>query len=148
MKINWGTGIVLAFVFFICFILYFVITMSTNAKYEYELVTENYYQQELAFQEDINKKKNAAKLREKVRYLKTDAGLEIVFPKQIPANEISGKVLLYRPSNKKLDWETNINLTTPSLVIPKEKLLEGRWNIRVDWRYKNIDYLYTEKIIY
>jgi hypothetical protein len=34
-------------------------------------------------------------------------------------NKIKGKVSLYRPSNKKLDFETSISLSNPSLLIPK-----------------------------
>ncbi len=47
MKINWGTGIVIAFVAFIAFIMYFVINMITNKKYDHDLVTEDYYKEEL-----------------------------------------------------------------------------------------------------
>ena len=43
MKFNWGTGIVLAFIAFISFIMYFVISMNTNNKYDHDLVSENYY---------------------------------------------------------------------------------------------------------
>ena len=50
MKINWGTGIVLAFIGFISFIMYFVVNMNTNKKYDHDLVTEDYYKQELEFQ--------------------------------------------------------------------------------------------------
>ena len=47
MKINWGTGIVLAFIGFIGFILYFVIRMSTDDSANHDLVTEEYYKKEL-----------------------------------------------------------------------------------------------------
>ena len=57
MKINWGTGIVIAIVAFIGFILYFVITMSTDKTYSYDLVTDKYYQQELKYQQEIDAKK-------------------------------------------------------------------------------------------
>ncbi|MCK5400025.1 MAG: FixH family protein, partial [Flavobacteriaceae bacterium] len=50
MKMNWGTGIVIAFIGFIAFIMFFVITMSTNKKYEHDLVTEDYYKEELEYQ--------------------------------------------------------------------------------------------------
>ena len=40
MKFNWGTGIVIAIMAFMGFILYFVITMSTNNSYSHDLVTE------------------------------------------------------------------------------------------------------------
>mgnify|MGYP000509856137 FL=1 len=62
MKINWGTGIVIVIAAFISFIMYFVITMSTNNKYSYDLVTDNYYQQELQYQKQIEAEKNAKNL--------------------------------------------------------------------------------------
>lgn len=52
MKLNWGTGIVIAFIGFIAFIMYFIITMSVNANYDHDLVVENYYAEELAYQTD------------------------------------------------------------------------------------------------
>jgi hypothetical protein len=55
MKINWGTSIFIAFVCFISFIMYFVITMSTDSAYKHDLVIEDYYGQELQFQNDIDK---------------------------------------------------------------------------------------------
>ena len=77
MKFNWGTGIVLAFIGFISFILYFVITMSTNKKYDHDLVTDDYYKQELEYQSDINKEKNAKTLNQNLNWKKTDEGLVI-----------------------------------------------------------------------
>lgn len=50
MKFNWGTGIVIAIAGFMSFIIYFVITMSTDKNYSYDLVTDKYYQQELKYQ--------------------------------------------------------------------------------------------------
>ena len=54
MKLNWGTGIVIAFVGFISFIMYFVITMNTDKALDHDLVTEDYYKEELEFQNDID----------------------------------------------------------------------------------------------
>jgi len=68
MKFNWGTGIVLAFIAFISFIMYFVINMSTNKKYDHDLVTEQYYNKELKFQEDIDKSKNARNLETNITW--------------------------------------------------------------------------------
>ena len=62
MKFNWGTGIVLAFIGFISFIMYFVVNMNTDKKLDHDLVTEDYYKQELKYQNDIDKEKNAKTL--------------------------------------------------------------------------------------
>ena len=148
MKLNWGTGIVLAFIGFISFIMYFVINMNTVKKYDTDLVTEDYYKAELEYQNDIDKESNANHLASNISWEKTDKGLVITFPETMNIKEITGKVFLYRPSNKQLDFETAISLSNHNLLIPDKRLLDGRWNIKVDWQYKGKSYLYKKEIIY
>ena len=148
MKINWGTVIVLAFIGFIAFIMYFVISMSTNKKYTHDLVTEDYYQQELEYQKDINKEANSKLLSEDLHWRKTEEGIEIIFPETLKAKQITGKVFLYRPSNKHLDFETAISISKHTLLIPDKRLLGGRWNINVDWQYNGKSYLFKKEIVY
>jgi len=148
MKFNWGTGIVLAFIGFISFILYFVINMSTDKRYKHDLVTEDYYKQELEYQNDINKEENAKTLKENLNWKRTTEGLVIEFPKDLDIKNITGKVFLYRPSNKQFDFEMPISLSNHNLLIPDNSLLDGRWNIKVDWKYKKVLYLYKKDITY
>ena len=118
MKINWGTGIVIVIAAFISFIMYFVITMSTNNKYSYDLVTDNYYQQELQYQKQIEAEKNAKNLIENVKLKHSEFGLTVNFPKDLDYKMINGKVFLYRPSNKQLDFEIPISISKPYLLVP------------------------------
>ena len=148
MKFNWGTGIVLAFIGFIAFILYFIITMLVDDNFEHELVTEDYYGAELLYQNDINKLEKSKELEENISYLRTNEGLKIVFPETIDYKKITGKVFLYRPSNKQLDFETIISLSKSNLLIPDNRLVDGRWNIIVDWQYNGNNYLFKESITY
>ena len=148
MKFNWGTGVIVAFVLFISFIMYFVISMNTNKKYDHDLVTEEYYQQELEYQNDIDKEKKATGLKENIQWKKSDNGIVIIFPNDLDFKEVSGKVFLYRPSNKQLDFETAISLSDYNLLIPDKRLLDGRWNIKVDWQYNGKSYLYKKEILY
>ncbi|AUC76927.1 MULTISPECIES: FixH family protein [Flavobacteriaceae] len=148
MKFNWGTGVVIAFIFFISFILYFVIAMNTDKNLDHDLVNENYYKQELEFQNDINKEKNAKTLDSKILWKKTSEGLVLTFPAELDDQVIKGKVFLYRPSNKQLDFETTILLSNHNLLIPDKRLLDGRWNIKIDWSYKDSKYMFKEEIQY
>lgn len=148
MKVNWGTAIVIAFVGFIGFIMYFVVSMSTNDKYDHDLVVEDYYQKELKFQSDIDKEKNAKALKTNINWQKTENGILVEFPKELDVKKIKGTVFLYRPSNKKLDFEIPISLSNHNLLIPDNKLLDGRWNISIDWAYNKESYLYKEAINY
>ena len=138
-KFNWGTGIVLAFIGFISFIMYFIISMNTNSDYQHDLVTEDYYKAELEYQNDINKEENAKILEKNIRWKKTDEGIIIEFPKNLDIKNITGKVFLYRPSNKQLDFEIKISLSNHNLLIPDKRLLDGRWNIKVYWQYQETE---------
>lgn len=146
MKLNWGTSIALAFVAFVGFILYFVITMSVDKSYSHDLVTEKYYQKELQFQDDINAQKNAFSIKEKMQFIKTAEGLQIQFPKEFTEEKIEGKVFLYRPSNKQLDFEMPISLSRSYLLVPDKRLVDGRWNITISWIHNNKPYLLKKEI--
>jgi nitrogen fixation protein FixH len=123
--------------------------MSTNKKYEHDLVVEDYYQQELKFQTDIDKETNSKSLETNISWTKTADGIQITFPKDLDIKKIEGQVFLYRPSNKQLDFEILISLSNHNLLIPDKSLLDGRWNIKIDWKYNNNNsYLYKTEITY
>jgi nitrogen fixation protein FixH len=147
IKINWGTSIVIAFALFMSFILYFVIKVQTNSKYDNELVVEEYYKHDARFGEEMTKVQNAQDLVQKPTITVVAEGIKIVFPAAFTPNNIKGKVSLYRPSNKKLDFEVPISLSSPSLLIPKSNLVGGRWDINMEWQYAGKVYL-TKEVVY
>ena len=148
MKINWGTGIVLAFIGFIAFILYFVVRMSTDDRANHDLVTEEYYKKELTYQQDMDASRAATEMDANLKVEKTDEGLMVYFPKRFDPNEITGTVSLYRPSNKHLDTDFPISLTKTHLLIPDNRLVGGRWDIIVKWQYGGQDFFHKQKLIY
>ena len=141
MKINWGTGIVIAFGLFIIFILSFVYKVQSNQKYDNELVTKDYYKKEALVQGDIEKQENANALTNKVTIENTAEGVKIQFPADFDYSKINGKVSFYRPSSQKLDFEIPISLSSPHLLIPKSNLAGGLWDISIDWEYDGVKYL-------
>ncbi|WP_320815755.1 FixH family protein [Flavobacterium sp.] len=148
MKINWGTGIVIAFALFMTFILYFVIKVQLDDSYDRELVVEDYYQQELKVQGNIEKTNNANALKTKVKFNKTADGIEVSFPQDFDYKNIIGIVSLYRPSNQKLDSEMKISLSSSHLLIPNSNLVGGLWGITIDWEYQGKEYRTKESIYY
>lgn len=140
-KINWGTGIVIAFVLFIGFILFFVIKTSTDTKYDYDMVADDYYNDELQYQEQIDKLENTKTDKVELVFTKIPEGIKIEFPSNLNYNDITGTVSLYRPSNQVLDFEMPLSISKNSLLIPKKVLIGGRWDIHVEWNYKSKKYL-------
>lgn len=148
MKWNWGKGIVVAIIAFMGFILYLVITMTTDKNFSHDLVTEDYYAKEMAYQNEINAETNTNNLKEKIISKKVANGWLISFPKELNYQYIKGTLFLYRPSNQKLDFETKINLSSNDLLLPNTNLIDGRWNIIIDFTYHGKSYMYKEEIMY
>ena len=92
MKINWGTGIVIAFALFMSFILFFIIKVQTNSKYDNEFVVNEYYKKELLAQQDLDKEQNAYDLNHKVVIKSGAQGITIDFPSDFDYKAIKGKV--------------------------------------------------------
>jgi hypothetical protein len=149
MKINWGTGIVIAFALFMSFILFFIIKVQTNSKYDNEFVVKEYYKKELLAQQDLDKEQNAYDLKkDQVLITEVPEGIAIDFPKDFDFKTIQGKVSLYRPSNQKLDFEVPISLSSTHLLIPKSNLVGGRWDISIDWNYQGKNYLNKQQVYF
>lgn len=136
MKLNWGTSIVLAFVAFIVFILYFVVKTFTQPAYDYDLVSESYYKEELEFQNTINDSKKANALVDKVIFNRVNNVLNVFIPN--PNNElIYGSISFYRPSNDQLDFSVKINGSDSNFSFDENRLVKGRWDIKIRWSYQS-----------
>lgn len=147
MKINWGTGIVIAFALFMTFILYFVFEVQSNSKYDNDLVVEEYYKHDSHFQDEMARIQNAHDLQQKPSITYSEKGVKIAFPATFENDKVKGNILLYRPSNKKFDFDTQIALTNSALLIPQKKLIKGRWDVNMEWEYKGTKYL-SKEVIY
>lgn len=148
MKWNWGKGLVVGMLMFMSFILYLVITMSTDKKYNHDLVTEEYYAKELAYQNEIDKQSNLKSLSTTINGQRTENGWLLSFPKEVNQTNSNGKVFLFRPSNQNLDFEIPLVLDKSNLLIPDDRLLDGRWNITIEWETNGESYLYKNAIVY
>ncbi|HWR94259.1 MAG TPA: FixH family protein [Flavobacterium sp.] len=148
IKINWGTGVVIAFAFFISFIMYFIIKVQTNSEFDNELVVEEYYKHDANFGDEMAKIQNAEDLSQKPIISQNSEGVFIVFPTQFDVKKIKGKVVMYRPSNKKFDFEVPLSNTSDTVIIPKSKFIMGVWDISIEWEYENEKYISKETIYF
>ncbi|MGB0525752.1 MAG: FixH family protein [Flammeovirgaceae bacterium] len=129
MKFHWGHGITLVIVSFMAMILYFVFD---SFNYQSELVAPDYYAKEVAYQEQIEKMKNAQHVQLETKY--TKAGLLIEYPQ----NAIQGKLHFFRPSDKNLDFEVVINPDSlGTQLIDPTQLAMGFWRIKAEWKHQD-----------
>jgi hypothetical protein len=147
-KISWPTGIIIAIIVFVVFILSFVFKVTFMEAYDHHLVSEEYYKDELNYQQEIDKLNNAALLKEDVTLKKVDNGLLISFPSQFEPTQISGLISFKRMSNEKIDFQIPINLKSNKYLLNDDNLVAGRWDVKIEWKINNITYLFKEKIMY
>ncbi|UMB54801.1 FixH family protein [Lutibacter sp. A64] len=148
IKFTWPMGIVIALVSFMVFILSFVYKAHFVNKYDHHLVSEDYYKDELNYQTEIDQQNKGIALKENVSIKKTSEGLLIVFPKEFDPSTISGTIYFQRLSNDKIDFDLPIKLETNEFLIKNETLVEGRWDIKIEWKQAESEYLFKEKIMY
>ena len=145
---HWGVGLMIGMALFIVFILFFVYRMTTDHNLDHDLVTERYYQKEMELQDDIYAQQHTAAMEKQITGIKTELGYLLQFPDNFAPQKITGSVFLYRPSNKQLDFQIPLELTNPNLLIPDQRLLDGRWNITIDWIYEGKSFCFKKQIVY
>ena len=148
IKLTWGTGIVIAMALFMVFILQFVYRASVYDKYKHHLDAEDYYEDELKYQQEIDKEINANNLKENIKLIKTAKGLEIIFPDQFEPSEIKGTIKLMRRSDFKLDIKKDIELSSNTFLILDKELVPGKYEISIDWLYNSKGYMYKTSYFY
>ncbi|HRL72691.1 MAG TPA: FixH family protein, partial [Flavobacterium sp.] len=106
-----------------------------------------YYKHDAKFGDEMARIQNVEDLAQKPTINIVSNGVEIVFPKIFVPKNIKGKVSLYRPSNKKLDFQIPISLSdATTLLIPIKSLVGGRWGVNMEWQYDGKSYLSKETI--
>ena len=148
LKLTWPTGIVIAIISFMIFILSFVYKSIAVDKYHHELISEDYYKDELHYQEEIDKLNNAKTLESDVELTNSKEGITIEFPKNIDENKIAGTITFLRLSDEKLDFTEGIQLTAHKQLIPSNKIVSGEWIVRIEWQNGDQEYLYKESWFY
>ena len=139
MKINWGYGITIFYIFFASTLVFVVIQ---SRKVNHNLVVENYYNEDITYQKHLNKKRNFEKSNNVIVKRKYQ-NEEIEF-KFLTTESVSGQIHFYRPSNKEDDLYIPINSNI--LNFNTSKLKKGRWKIKIDWQDNERQY-YHEKDI-
>lgn len=129
---------------FFCSFLVFMITMVYQCfQLDFDLVAEDYYAQELVFQERIDQQKNAMELAEKPT-------LEVVgdqFVVQFPNTIEQGNIRFFRPSDENLDIEEGLNLdANGAFNLPLSKLTKGNYQVQLSWNDAGKDFYIERKV--
>ena len=141
MKISWGHGVVIALGAFMLFILG-MIFLFPMGKQNSELITKNYYEEELHYQEVIDAKNRADALAEKPEVkLITAKGIDVFFPKEINNTNAKVDFHLFRTNDSNLDVKKDVTLDhTNAFTIPKSVIHVGNYTLKLKWTKDKVTY--------
>jgi nitrogen fixation protein FixH len=140
----WPYGIIAFFLLLFCCMAGFMAFVLTHRE---SMVSENYYEQELKFQDRID---SAARAQKSGASLQLDAAagkLRVAVPAGQLAQKFSGAIEFYRPSASKLDCEFPFAPRTDGTqTLDVSKFAAGLWQVRVKWNAGGEDYFIEQKI--
>lgn len=126
-----------AFIIFILSMLF----LFPNGQKNSEMVTDNYYEEELKYQDVIDAKKRADELQEKPVYSQDKEGIRITFPQDYNNSNTTVKFVMNRTDDQNLDVHKSVQLDArKSFLIPAQVLKMGNYTLRLSWTKDNTDY--------
>lgn len=139
---NWGNKLLLVFVGFaglICYMVYRCVLTPVN------LVTSEYYKDELSYQDVIDATRNANALSTNTSIVQEASNITIQLPDEMKQHQVKGSILFYCPSNIANDRHLDISVNAQAKqLIDIRKFTKGNYMVKIEWSENNRHY-YTEK---
>ena len=142
---NWGKSIVLAFVLFAGL----VITMVTiSMKQDVNLVAHNYYEEELAYEDQMNRIRNFENLSIKPTISRINQEIILEFPAQVASEMLNGEIHFFRPSDGNIDKKIKIELNDEfRQSFPITAFSTGMWKTKLKWKSESQEFFFEQKIV-
>ena len=97
---NWGKGIAIVYIVFVLLIAGLVY-LTTQQKFD--LVSDDYYEQELKYQDKLDANNNVVALNDKINFSLQGEKLTIELPSDLHTSNISGRLNCYYKADSKHD---------------------------------------------
>ena len=145
MKFHWGIGVAVVIVIFAIGVGILVYIASSQ---KVDLVSDDYYQQELNHQERIDETKRSADINKKVTVNISNSELKVIFPDFFQKGKLKGTNTLYRPSDRNNDIVIPLMLDSLNTqTILTTSFIKGLWRLKINWKYEKEKYYQEEVVI-
>lgn len=131
MKISWGVKVTILYIGFVLLILGMV-TLSMRQKVD--LVAGDYYEQELRYQEKIDRIINSNALKKSLRWEVQQEAVKLNFPREFNGQNIKGSIYFFRPSDVALDQTFSISVDSSGVqIVAINQLKKGLYKMQISW---------------
>lgn len=145
MKMSWGYKIMFIYIAFVAGMGFLVFKASTQ---EFDLVTKDYYEQELKYQQVIDQSANASKLSMPLNIEKKEAELKISFPDEMKNKKKLVDFYLYYAADAKKDFRRSFELNENELAQALPVGMTGMYELKLTWETEGVKYYHEQKIFF
>lgn len=129
---GWGTKITILYIGFVILITSLVFISANNKN---ELVSKNYYEQELAYQDRIDAINNEKRLAVTINYEILDEFIVLEYLNNEIKKDFKGEILFFRPSDSTKDQKIDLKFDQEGeQIINKNKLSKGVYKMCISWK--------------
>lgn len=141
---NWGNKLILVFILF-AVMMSVLVYKSINT--HYDLVSKDYYKDELRYQDKIDGMDNAAKVSDVV--VTQDAENVIVnFPKELNKSKTKGEAWFYCATDDMKDKKIPLEIdTSGKQFFPKKELSKTNYILKLSWKIDTLNYFAEKRVI-
>lgn len=134
MKMNWGARIAILYMSFVALI----VTLVYRSMHEkFDLVTKDYYGEEIRYQEVIDAGKNQAALSAPVHFTQNGKEMTLIFPKEFQGKQMKGTVQFYSAVNAQWDKTFEVNIDDAKAAVSIADMRPARYTVKLKWDEHN-----------
>lgn len=145
MKISWGYKIAITYFIFVAGIGFLAFKASSE---KFDLVTKDYYDEELKYQQVIDQAANSARLSAPVIIEKSENALSIQFPEEMKDKFKKIDFYLYYAADAKKDFRIQLETNEAQLKQALPDGMAGMYELKLTWSAEGIKYYHEQKIFF
>lgn len=143
IQFGWGWRIALLYIGFVIMMLVLVISSS---KQKFDLVSEDYYKDEIAYQQVLDGSKNQAALSSALLFGANDKTITITFPLEFAGKDIEGTINFYSAVDKRWDRTFNIRPVANTMAIDRRLLRHTNYLVKLTYSVSGKNYYMEQDI--
>ena len=145
MKVSWGYKIMFVYIAFVAGI-GFLAFKANNEKFD--LVTKDYYDQELKYQQVIDQAANSSKLSAPVTIRTKEGELRISFPEEMKNKKKLIDFYLYYAADAKKDFRRSFELNENELAQALPVGMKGMYELKLSWEAEGVKYYFEKRLFF
>jgi len=145
MKLSWGYKIMFVYIAFVAGIGFLAFRANSE---KFDLVTKDYYDQELKYQQVIDQAANSSRLSAPLTIERKEGGLKISFPDEMKSKKKLVDFYLYYAADAKKDFRKSFELNENELTQAFPVGMKGMYELKLSWEAEGVKYYFEKKLFF